>query len=54
MTEQETRNSKQPRETSQIRIAGGNEERARKALDDRCKAARRWIGDDEDACRGID
>jgi hypothetical protein len=54
MTEQETRKSKPNRDTSQLRIAGVNEEHARKALDDRCKAARRWIGDDEDACRGID
>jgi hypothetical protein len=54
MTEQETRKSKSNRDTSQISAAGANEERARKALDDRCKAARRWIGDDEDACRGID
>src|SRR5262249_27232447 len=28
--------------------------RERKAVDARVEAHRRWIGDDEDACRGID
>lgn len=38
-----------------MQASGGEDTRARKALDERWQAVRRWISeDDESCCRGID
>jgi hypothetical protein len=55
MTEQQSSHRPKPRETLTHRIQGVDDVRAKKALDDRCKAVTRWIGEDDDSCcRGID
>jgi hypothetical protein len=55
MSEQQNRNRRSTREESVVSVAGSEDARKRSALDDRCKAVRRWIDDDDDACcRGID
>ena len=53
MTEQQ-RLKAVTRETSPLPIVT-DVTRVRPALDDRCEAVKRWIGDDDDSCcRGID
>jgi len=55
MSEQQTHQQRQTRDTSPLPIAGARDVRARKPLEDRCEAVRRWIDEDDDACcRGID
>jgi hypothetical protein len=55
MSEHQNRPLRPDRETSQRKSSGGDDARARKALDDRWEAVRRWIdADDESCCRGID
>jgi hypothetical protein len=55
MSEQQNRNRRTTKEQSAIQSAGAEEARKGTALDDRCKAVERWIGQDDDACcRGID
>jgi hypothetical protein len=56
MTEQQNRNRRQTREeTAAVKLAGAEDARKRSALDDRCRAVRRWIDEDDDSCcRGID
>ena len=53
MTEQQTRQHRLTRETSPLPVV--NDNRPRRAIDDRAEAVKRWIGEDDDACcRGID
>jgi hypothetical protein len=55
MSEQQNRNRRTTKEQSAMQSAGVEEARKGTALDDRCKAVERWIGQDDDACcRGID
>jgi hypothetical protein len=48
-------NRRTKRSTGGPGFPDGEDSRARKAIDERCQAVRRWIDDDDDdACRGID
>jgi hypothetical protein len=55
MSEQQNRNRRTTTEQLNVSMAGVQDARKQSALDDRCKAVRRWIDEDDDACcRGID
>jgi hypothetical protein len=55
MTEQPNRNRRRTRDESTTKGPGADDARARKALDERWEAVRRWIAEDDDSCcRGID
>ena len=52
MTEQQNRHLRLTTETSLTVV---NDNRPRKAVDERVEAVKRWIGEDDDSCcRGID
>jgi len=55
MSDQQNRQRRPSREEPTMQASGGEDTRARKALDERWQAVRRWISeDDESCCRGID
>jgi hypothetical protein len=55
MSEQQNRSRRRTREQSTVPASGADDVRARKAIDDRWQAVKRWINEDDDSCcRGID
>jgi hypothetical protein len=55
MAEQQNPPRRRTREHATLQASGPDDARARKAIDDRWQAVRRWISEDDDSCcRGID